>query len=63
MKSMLDIRALLKKYGLFIYTGDKKADLEMMESEIRELYEAKLLEVKDYQMAMLLLKQEARKLM
>jgi uncharacterized protein YqgQ len=62
MKSMLDIRALLKKYGSFIYTGDKVADLEMMESEIRELYHSQLLEAKDYQMAMLLLKQEVGKI-
>ncbi|MBD8071352.1 YqgQ family protein [Bacillus sp. PS06] len=58
---MLDIRNMLKKYGSFIYTGDKIADLEMMEMEIRELYQSQLLEPKDYQMALLILMQEMKK--
>lgn len=52
---------MLKKYGSFIYTGDKIADLEMMEMEIRELYQSQLLEPKDYQMALLILMQEMKK--
>jgi len=59
MKNIYDVQQLLKKYGTVIYVGDRLADLEMMEEEIKELYKAQLIDVKDYQMAILLLRQEA----
>ena len=62
MKSMLDIINLLKQYGTYIYTTDRLGDLALMEDEIRELYKARVLDVRDYQMALLLLRMEASKL-
>ncbi|MEK4229937.1 YqgQ family protein [Solibacillus sp. FSL H8-0538] len=62
MKSMLDIINLLKKYGTYIYTLDRLGDLALMEDEIKELYKANVLDIRDYQMALLLLRQEATKL-
>lgn len=62
MKSMLDIINLLKQYGTYIYTTDRLGDLTLMEDEIRELYKARVLDVRDYQMALLLLRMEATKL-
>lgn len=62
MKSMLDILDLLKKYGIFIYTKDRIGDLYLMEDEIKELYKAKFIETKDFQMALLLLRQEEQRL-
>lgn len=62
MKSMKDIYDLLKQYGTFIYTRDRLGDLLLMEDEIRELYKAKVLEPKDFQTAMLILRQEASKI-
>ena len=62
MKNMVDIRQLLKNYGAFIYTGDKIADLELMEDEIRELYRSGVLDASVFQSAMLLLRQELSKL-
>ena len=59
MKTIFDIQQLLKKYGTFIYVGDRVADLELMEAEIKELYKSQLIETKDYQMAIFLLRQEA----
>lgn len=58
MKTVLDIRNLLKQYGSFIYTGDRLGDLMMMEDEIRELYKAQILDVKEYQSALLILRHE-----
>ncbi|WP_042345968.1 YqgQ family protein [Bacillus massiliigorillae] len=58
MNTIYDIRQLLKRFGTFIYIGDRVADLELMEEEIRELYKSQLIDVKDYQMAMILLRQE-----
>ncbi|MEK4426173.1 YqgQ family protein [Solibacillus sp. FSL K6-1523] len=62
MQSMLDIIELLKRYGIYIYTRDRIGDLYLMEDEIKELYKANFLDLKDYQMAMLILRQEERKI-
>jgi uncharacterized protein YqgQ len=61
LKSILDIRELLKQYGAFIYTGDRIGDLMLMEDEIRELYKSQVLDTKDFQSALLILRQEVRK--
>ncbi|MDF0727159.1 DUF910 family protein [Cytobacillus sp. S13-E01] len=61
MKSIYDIRELLKKYGTFIYIGDRLADLELMEEELRELYKSQFIETKDFQMGLLLLRHEIEK--
>jgi uncharacterized protein YqgQ len=60
MKTVYDVQQLLKKYGTIIYVGDRLADLELMEEEIKELYQSQLIDVKEYQMAILLLRQEAQ---
>lgn len=62
MNSILDIINLLKQYGTYIYTADRLGDLLLMEDEVRELYKAQVLDVKDYQMALLLLRMEATKI-
>lgn len=62
MRSMKDIYDLLKQFGIYIYTSDRLGDLVLMEDEVRELYKARVLDVKDYQMAILILRQEATRL-
>lgn len=62
MDKMLDIYKLLKTYGTFIYTRDPIGDLMLMEDEIKELYKANVLDIKDYQMALLLIRQETTRL-
>lgn len=57
---MLDIRNLLRQYGSFIYTGDRIGDLMMMEDEIRELYKSQILDVKEYQSALLIIRNEIK---
>jgi uncharacterized protein YqgQ len=56
MNSLYDVQQLLKKYGTIIYTGDRLADLDLMGDELKELYQARLLETKDYQTAVLILR-------
>ncbi|WP_449536974.1 YqgQ family protein [Ferdinandcohnia sp. Marseille-Q9671] len=58
MKTIYDIQQFLKKFGTIIYVGERVADLELMETEIQELYNSQLIETKDYQMAIFLLRQE-----
>ncbi|AMO32962.1 YqgQ family protein [Lysinibacillus sp. FSL R7-0073] len=62
MDKMLDIYELLKTYGTYIYTRDPIGDLMLMEDEIKELYKANVLDIKDYQMALLLIRQETTRL-
>ena len=62
MDKMYDIYQLLKTYGTYIYTGDRFGDLQLMEDEIKELYKSNVLDVKDYQMALLLIRQEETRL-
>ncbi|MGN7299269.1 YqgQ family protein [Ferdinandcohnia sp. SAFN-114] len=58
MKTIYDIQQFLKKFGTIIYVGDRVADLELMETEIQELYNSQLIETKEYQSAIFLLRQE-----
>ncbi|WP_057765564.1 YqgQ family protein [Cytobacillus praedii] len=60
MKTIYDIQQLLKRFGTIIYIGDRVADLELMEEEIKELYKAEFIDPKDYQTAILLLRHEAQ---
>lgn len=62
MRTMYDVMQLLKRYGTYIYTTDRISDLLLMEDEIRELYKSQVLEMQDFQMAILLLRQEKSKL-
>lgn len=62
MNSIYDLQQLLKRYGTFIYTGDRLGDIELIEMEIDELYRMKFIEIKDYQTAKLLLKKEKNRL-
>jgi uncharacterized protein YqgQ len=57
MRTIYDVQKLLIKYGTVIYIGDRIADLEMMEEELRELYQSQLLEVNDYRVAQLIVRQ------
>lgn len=60
MKTIYDIQQFLKQYGTLIYVGDRVATLELMEDEIKELYKAQLIEPKDFQTAIMLLRHEIR---
>lgn len=62
MKTIYDVQQFLKQYGVFIYVGNRVADLELMEMELREIYKSQLMDTKDYQMAILLLHHEIQTL-
>ncbi|SFD54116.1 Uncharacterized protein YqgQ [Lentibacillus persicus] len=62
METVHDVRQLLKRFGTIIYIGDRRADLELMESEIKELYQMQFIGSEDYQKALLVLRGEARRL-
>ena len=62
MKNMIDVYQLLKKYGAIIYTGNRIGDLELIEDEIKELYHSKMIEPKQFQTAILIIRQEKTRL-
>lgn len=62
MKTMYDLRNVLKRYGIFIYTGNRLGDVDLMENEVRDLYKSNILPIAEYQTAMLLLRGERRNL-
>ncbi|HEY4602640.1 MAG TPA: YqgQ family protein [Cerasibacillus sp.] len=62
MKTVYDVQQLLKRFGIFIYVGDRIADLELMEIELNELYEQRFISTNDYQIAVLILRKEKRRI-
>lgn len=58
MKTMLDVRNLLKRFGIYIYTGDRKGDAELMELELSDLYDKGLIQQDDFLKAKVLLLKE-----
>ncbi|WP_317777842.1 YqgQ family protein [Peribacillus sp. CSMR9] len=58
MKTYYDLQQYLKRFGTFIYIGDRLAELELMEAEIREIHRMQMMDTKDYQMAILLIRQQ-----
>jgi uncharacterized protein YqgQ len=58
MKTIYDIQQFLKRYGTIIYIGERVADLELMEMELKELYQSQLIEPREFQTALLILRHE-----
>jgi uncharacterized protein YqgQ len=57
IKTVSDVQALLRRFGIVIYMGDRLSDYEMWEDELRELYHEKLIEREEFSAAMSVLKQ------
>jgi uncharacterized protein YqgQ len=62
MKNYFGVLQLLKRFGIYVYTGDKKTDIDMVQSEVKDLYDNGLLLQEDYLKAVLILREEASKL-
>ncbi|GAF12025.1 hypothetical protein JCM19046_4019 [Bacillus sp. JCM 19046] len=58
MKTVVDLRQLLKQYGSFIYTRDRKLDLQLMLEEVKELYQYGMISIEEYQKAVLVIRHE-----
>lgn len=59
---MYDVQQLLKRFGTIIYTGNPIADLELIQEEVRELYNQKLIDVNEYKEATLIIRVQHNKL-
>ncbi|PLT29192.1 YqgQ family protein [Peribacillus deserti] len=58
MKNFYDVQQFLKRFGTIIYIGDRLSDLELMSEELSELYRSQLIEVQEFQAALLILRHE-----
>ena len=61
MKDYLGVLQLLKRFGIYVYTGSRKDDIEMVQSEVKDLYDNGLLMKEDYLKAVLILRSESAK--
>ena len=39
MKDYFGVLQLLKRFGIYVYTGNRKDDIELMLSEVKDLYD------------------------
>jgi uncharacterized protein YqgQ len=62
MNTVYDVQQILKRFGTFIYTGNRRGDMELMLDEIRELFKAGLIDVEEYRTSILILRQEINRL-
>lgn len=60
MQTIYDIQQYLKKFNIYIYTGNRIGDLELMAMEIAELYHLGIIEIEDFRMAQFLIQREIR---
>lgn len=58
MKTVYDVQALLRRFGTYIYYGDRKAELEFMLDELKELYAAEMIAREDFLTAAGIVKNE-----
>ncbi|PID16814.1 hypothetical protein CSV63_02705 [Sporosarcina sp. P34] len=58
MNEFYDVMKLLKRYGVIIYTGNKRQDSIVMESEVKELYDHQFIDQQTYMQALLVLRRE-----
>lgn len=61
MKSIYDVQQFLKRFGTIIYIGDRLADLQLMEAELKELQHSQLLTRQQFQQAFFLLRREIQR--
>lgn len=58
LKEFWDVVRLLRGFGAYIYTGDRRADILLMETELKDLYTDRLIVKEDYLAAVMLLRKE-----
>jgi len=62
MKDLLDVIKLLKRFGIYIYTGNRRDDIDFMQSEVKDLYENGLIPREEYLIVILVLRSELSKM-
>jgi len=58
MKNFYDVQQFLKQFGTMIYIGNRLADMELMEAELKELFHSQLIDHRELQTALQVLRFE-----
>lgn len=61
LKDHLGVINLLKRFGIFVYTGKRSDDIGLMMSEVKDLFDSGLISKEDYLKATLILRSELSK--
>jgi len=60
MNSLYDVQQLLKRFGVIVYVGKRIYDIELMNIELKDLFEARLIDQNTYLKARNILIREHR---
>ena len=58
MESLYDVQQLLKQFGIYVYVGKRIYDIELMQIELKNLYESRVIDRDTYLQAWVILKRE-----
>lgn len=58
MKNLLSVIQLLKRFGVYIYTGNRADDIDLMMGEMKDLHDHGLVPKDEYLKAIMILRQE-----
>ena len=58
MRTLYDVQQLLKRFGIYIYTGKRLFDIELMEMELIDLHDSQMLDEEEFKSAHRVLRQE-----
>ncbi|MFJ5964872.1 YqgQ family protein [Bacillus sp. NPDC093026] len=62
MKTLYDVQQLLKRFGNYVYFGDREVELEFMADELKEMYTNGIIDRTEWSSAMTVLQMELAKL-
>ncbi len=60
METLYDVQQLLKQFGVYIYVGKRIYDIELMQIELKNFYDSRLIDQDTYMTAWYILKREHR---
>jgi len=58
LNSMYDVQQKLKQFGVFVYTGSRLSDLQLIDLEIKELYKYSLITKEEFMLAKMVIHRE-----
>ena len=58
MESLYDVQQLLKRFGIYVYVGKRVYDIELMQIELKNLYESRVIDRDTYLQGWGILKRE-----
>lgn len=60
METLYDVQQLFKQFGMYIYVGKRIYDIELMQIELKKIYEGRLIDRDTYLQAWHILVREHR---